>query len=392
MKHKLLQELSPLNPVKLNEVFNEYGMRLGSVYQIKNSELVQLVVAEGDRNEWPVSTPFNTNYTPNYSSRLPVGWVKLRKKLKGHKIWPKGVHFYYPFQNDFTDKIVFVIKPMNPRVKEGTLSAPLEVIASRVLKSISQHSLTTFVNETVYSKAVNDLSSRMQKSFSGFFEKHLQSIGKISSGLKEHISSSYMPRQDLAPLKSSSSKLSEVFEELEVGFDEFKGKFGLSSLNEPEQIDLRPFLFQVIEDSNRDSNNPVDLKVIIDHEKDVTLLAPRKELAEAIYEVLTYSAEHSAKSEVTISVFISSNSVVLDILDDGPGVQKGMENLIFLKYYRQRTIRDLKKMDVGLGLEYSRSIARELGGDLLHVRNPSGGSVFRFILPLSGQAKIAAAS
>ena len=69
-----------------------------------------------------------------------------------------------------------------------------------------------------------------------------------------------------------------------------------------------------------------------------------------------------------------------------------MENLIFLKYYRQRTIRGLKNLDLGLGLNFSRSIVREIGGDLIHVRSSSGGSVFRFILPIATENALARAS
>lgn len=392
MNHKLLQELSPLNPTKLNEVFNQYGVRLGAVYQIKDSDLVQLVIPEGDQNIWPVSTPFTTNYTPNYSSRLPVGWVKLQKKFKAQKIWPKGVHFYYPFQNDYNEKILFIVKPVNPRVKEGALFAPLEIIGARILKAISQQSLTTFVNESIYEKSVHDLTQRIEKSFSGYFEKHLKSLSSIASNVKEHLASSFLPRQDLNVLSGASKNLSELAEELEVGYEEFKVKYGLTRNLELEPLDLRPFLMEIVESSKASCANDVKIRVIIDHEKTIDILGPKHELQDSISQVVNYCAEHSARNEVTMSVFISNRSVVLDILDDGPGVEKGMENLIFLKYYRQRTIRGLKNLDLGLGLNFSRSIVREIGGDLLHVRSSSGGSVFRFILPIATESALARAS
>jgi two-component system OmpR family sensor kinase len=75
--------------------------------------------------------------------------------------------------------------------------------------------------------------------------------------------------------------------------------------------------------------------------------------------------------------------LIIDVLDDGPGVEKENRELIFKRYARLQECVMLSRTGHGLGLAGARILARHLGGDIT-VRNHHGaGAVFCLTLPLN---------
>lgn len=82
------------------------------------------------------------------------------------------------------------------------------------------------------------------------------------------------------------------------------------------------------------------------------------------------------------------DQLIIEVVDDGPGVEKEHQEMIFRRYTRLETCVMLSRTGHGLGLAGSRILARHLGGDIT-VKNISGrGAAFRLTLPLNLNANL----
>ncbi|HSN42353.1 MAG TPA: ATP-binding protein [Burkholderiales bacterium] len=77
------------------------------------------------------------------------------------------------------------------------------------------------------------------------------------------------------------------------------------------------------------------------------------------------------------SVAHAPQTVEVAIADSGPGIESALEENLFTPFFTT------KPQGMGLGLHICRSIIEMHAGKLWYDRNPSGGSVFHFSLPIA---------
>ena len=82
------------------------------------------------------------------------------------------------------------------------------------------------------------------------------------------------------------------------------------------------------------------------------------------------------------------DQLIVDVVDDGPGVEKENRELIFERYTRLKECVLLSRTGHGLGLAGARILARHLGGDITVKSNPGPGAVFCLTLPLIYQERL----
>ncbi len=80
----------------------------------------------------------------------------------------------------------------------------------------------------------------------------------------------------------------------------------------------------------------------------------------------------------------SAEGAVLEVRDDGDGIEAEARELIFAPYYRSGAAAGLAP-SVGLGLSVARQLAELMGGTLDY-RYDNGSSVFRLVLPTAARA------
>ena len=80
---------------------------------------------------------------------------------------------------------------------------------------------------------------------------------------------------------------------------------------------------------------------------------------------LVENAVAHATSTVVLRAAVSGDDVVLDVLDDGPGVPPGEADLVFERFHRGDTARS--RRGSGLGLSIARTVAERHGGSLVLV-------------------------
>ena len=76
-----------------------------------------------------------------------------------------------------------------------------------------------------------------------------------------------------------------------------------------------------------------------------------------------------------------SSKVLITVADTGPGVPQVDREKIFDRFYRRDLSRSREGGGAGLGLAIAREIVQAHGGTIAVVDAPTGGSVFRVVLP-----------
>ena len=100
---------------------------------------------------------------------------------------------------------------------------------------------------------------------------------------------------------------------------------------------------------------------------------------------LVDNAVRHAAQRVALTLATGPDAVVLDVVDDGPGVAEDERDLVFDRFYRGDPSRGRGEgSGSGLGLAIARRLAEQHGGSLQLVEPPGGGSSshFRLDLPL----------
>ncbi|MEN2985795.1 MAG: ATP-binding protein, partial [Thermodesulfovibrionaceae bacterium] len=82
----------------------------------------------------------------------------------------------------------------------------------------------------------------------------------------------------------------------------------------------------------------------------------------------------NAQGEITISVKLN-NSLVVEIADEGPGIDEEIKDKLFLPYFSKT------KEGTGLGLAIARKIITEHGGTISLIDNKPKGTIFRIEVP-----------
>ena len=386
MHHQLLQNINSLDSEMLAKLFKEYDFYHGAIYRVSNKGLTLLVASDDNAISWPASTPFNFNYTTNFSSRLPVGWVKPSTKLKGSKIWPPGINFYYPVQNNFEHQIMFAIKPVNSRVKTGALNVALEVLSARIHHIMSTNESTCFVSETVYQTVLKEQANKLKDELHSLQFDRIPQLRGVIDEFDQHLEENDFLEDSMKVFSGVTNSLELFYEHLVANVENLKKRceeeFAVRrGEKEKGNFDLREITLDAVEQAEIEGGGSVSVKAVVGVKGSLICNGIAEQFKDAIKEVCKNSLLYSARTHVEISVYESGEMYVVDVGDDGPGVKEGLENIIFLKYYRKETIKSLNKTSLGLGLDFARSVALAHRGDLTHIRTSSGRSIFRFLIP-----------
>lgn len=137
---------------------------------------------------------------------------------------------------------------------------------------------------------------------------------------------------------------------------------------------LRPFL----EGRKTSASIPDDLPLV-----PFDALLIEQALVNLLDNVVRYTP---AGSPIDIRAFREEGTVVVEVLDRGPGVPPEDRQKIFEKFYRRE---EGAVPGTGLGLAICRSIVRAHGGVIGMRPREGGGSVFHFSLPLEEGGKAA---
>jgi signal transduction histidine kinase len=97
---------------------------------------------------------------------------------------------------------------------------------------------------------------------------------------------------------------------------------------------------------------------------------------------LIKNALHHRNSRMDIRVSRDQTDLVVDVVDDGPGIDAANHQMIFERYRQVEECTLTPRNGHGLGLAGARVMARCLGGDIVVISQKGKGATFRLRLPL----------
>jgi len=103
---------------------------------------------------------------------------------------------------------------------------------------------------------------------------------------------------------------------------------------------------------------------------------------------LIKNALHFRKERVEIRMKLENDHVLVEVADDGPGIDPAHHQMIFERYRQVKECTLLPRNGHGLGLAGAMIMARRLGGDIELESTRGEGATFRLRLPLSFRTEI----
>lgn len=122
-------------------------------------------------------------------------------------------------------------------------------------------------------------------------------------------------------------------------------------------------------------------------DESLRVLANRDALGSALFELLTNASKYGARSDIEVAIEPRGESVVVAVLDRGPGVAERDSERIFAPFQRLGDELTREQPGVGLGLALVRRVAEGHGGTARVVAREGGGSRFEIELPRASEER-----
>jgi signal transduction histidine kinase len=103
---------------------------------------------------------------------------------------------------------------------------------------------------------------------------------------------------------------------------------------------------------------------------------------------LIKNALHHRKERVEIKVDVKNDDLIVDVIDDGPGIDAEHHQVIFQRYKQVRYSSESQRRGHGLGLAGALIMAKSLGGNIELKSKKGKGATFRLILPVSFESDV----
>lgn len=150
-----------------------------------------------------------------------------------------------------------------------------------------------------------------------------------------------------------------------------------------ERVDMQAMLTDVIERWSRvQERQSIEVKLEVSvSAADLRLLTDPNRIEQILINLLNNARDAIAAGGVVIVRLDTTDRYChISVHDTGGGIPEAGQKDIFEPFYRGADKRTLVH-GLGLGLPFSRMIARSLGGDLVLTHSSASGSIFELILP-----------
>ncbi len=123
------------------------------------------------------------------------------------------------------------------------------------------------------------------------------------------------------------------------------------------------------------------MSVQVEMEEDFIIRHDTHWTAEAFANVLDNAVKYApAETEITIQVCKLTNYVLIEIIDEGPGILDKEKHKIYQRFYRGEHSAETE--GAGVGLYLARQILEEQKGSIMVKNNYPAGSRFQILLPM----------
>lgn len=186
--------------------------------------------------------------------------------------------------------------------------------------------------------------------------------------------------QGLAKVAMANSSLQQSIELINNLLDLEKMESGTIKLD-PSEFPVMPFLEQCV-----NSVAPLAERQSIQIEvpqTDIFIQADEKRLARVLINFLGNALKFApANSSIKLSCQLNENTVQIGVKDEGPGIPKDQQELIFERFHQVTGSGDKVKDGTGLGLAICKAIIEAHAGSIGVESEGSNGSLFWFAIPV----------
>lgn len=203
--------------------------------------------------------------------------------------------------------------------------------------------------------------------------------GPIDMILKKSMKKDIVQRM-LESIQFNSNKLSSLVDDLvQISLLEKDARKA-----NPELFNLYKFMCDIISSMEFIAlENWVRIKLKYNIDKELYYKIDKNFLEKIFTNLLSNAMKFTRdESEILVIVDEENNELYIRVKDQGSGVKKVDRKKIFQRYYQTDT--SSKKQGLGIGLNYSLSLAKRMGGDLVLENSSSYGSVFLLHVPVMG--------
>jgi signal transduction histidine kinase len=141
-----------------------------------------------------------------------------------------------------------------------------------------------------------------------------------------------------------------------------------------ENCDMNKLVYEIGRQWQVIQNEPVNLKVVTPDHTIEKVTDPLR-LQQILINLLNNSYQ-SIDKEASISIILSDEGI--DVQDTGTGIPEAEQALVFERFFRGEK-KKLKVRGLGLGLPFSKMLARALGADLMLKKSTPQGSTFSIV-------------
>lgn len=187
------------------------------------------------------------------------------------------------------------------------------------------------------------------------------------------------PLNELELIDRELTRLTELINDI---LDSARLETGRLSL-QFEVVDLRELIEATIKKIRLFAKDHIFYIEKLPHE--LLIIADAKRLEQVLINLLSNATKYSAKNtNITIGAKKQSGMVIVSVHDEGLGIPKDKQKLIFDRYYQ---VKSKNSSGFGLGLYISQQIIRRHKGKLWVKSVKGEGSTFYFSLPLYKEKK-----
>lgn len=166
------------------------------------------------------------------------------------------------------------------------------------------------------------------------------------------------------------------------------GLFTMSRLDSSGHLELNKLsLYEILHDLLTKMQTPITQKgldLIVDFEKDVPMiLADRVEIHRALMCILENAVQYTHQGVIRARLMIQDKHAVIEIKDDGVGIDSADLPHIFERFYRADKARSTQTGGLGLGLSIAKKIVEAHNGKIEVESEIGSGSTFRTLLPIN---------
>ena len=221
-------------------------------------------------------------------------------------------------------------------------------------------------------------TARLKSDFVSFISHELKTplaaIKMFTETLREgRVSGEEEQQECLELIERESDRLSSLIDKV-LAYSKVESEqkaFQFGSCNMAEVVDEAISLFHA-----HTSDRPREVK--LHNVQDISnIQMDRASMIEVVLNLLSNAAKYSpSETDIIVNIRETVDEITVDVVDKGVGIPKRDHRRIFEKFFRSDDLLTREVEGTGLGLAFSRYIAKVHNGDIRVSSQPESGSVF----------------